>query len=232
MRALKKLFMLLTLSLCAGLVMASSDKPQNGLDYKTLAKPQPTDAGKKIEVIEFFGYFCPHCNALDPSLTEWVKKQGDKIVFKRVHVLFDPRMLPIQQTYVTLELMGKTEEVHKKIFDGLHKQRLRLDTPEVLLEFVTRQGGIDKQKYLDVYNSFSVQTKLRRSAQLLEAYGITSVPQLFVDGRFQTAPDLMHNSLGAQASEAALHAATMQTLDSLVEMVSRERLASEGGKKK
>ena len=102
MRTLKQLFMLLTMSLFASLAMASADKPQNGVDYKTMAKPQLTDAGKKIEVIEFFGYFCPHCNVLDPSLTEWVKKQGDKIVFKRVHVLFDPRLLPIQQTYVTL----------------------------------------------------------------------------------------------------------------------------------
>ena len=231
MRLLKQLFMFLTMSLFASLALASANNPQNGVDYKTMAKPQLTDTGKKIEVIEFFGYFCPHCNVLDPSLTEWVKKQGDRIVFKRVHVLFDPRLLPIQQTYVTLELMGKTEDVHKKIFDALHKQRLRLDTPEALLEFVTRQGGIDKQKYLDVYNSFSVQTKLRRSAQLLEAYGINSVPQLFVDGRYQTSPDMMHNSLGKQASESALHVATMQTLDNLVEMVTRERQA-EASKKK
>jgi thiol:disulfide interchange protein DsbA len=227
MRFIKHFFAALSLTLLAGAAGASLTNPQEGVEYKTLSKPQPAESGKKVEVIEFFGYFCPHCNALDPALSEWVKKQGDKIAFKRVHVLFHPSMLPVQQLYVTLESMGKLEELHKKIFDAMHKQRLRLDTEAAVIAFVTQQG-IDKQKFLDAYNSFSVQAKMRRLPQMQEAYGIDSVPQIIIDGRIVATPEMARASVGADKSEASLHAGLMQILDALVDKVSKEKA---GGKK-
>jgi thiol:disulfide interchange protein DsbA len=118
--------------------------------------------------------------------------------------------------------MGKVEDVHKKLFYAMHAQRLQFNTPEALTDFVVRQG-IDKQKYMDVYNSFSVQSKVRRYASMMEAYGIDSVPQIFVDGRFQTSPDMQHASLGPSANEAALAVATTQVLEALVDRVAKER---------
>lgn len=224
MRFLKHLFAALSLTLIAGTAGASLSNPQEGVDYKMLAKPQPTEAGKKVEVIEFFGYFCPHCHALDPMLADWVKKQGDKIVFKRIHVLFHPSMLPVQQLYVTLESMGKTEELHKKIFDAMHKQRLRLDSEAAVIAFVT-QNGIDKQKFLDAYNSFSVQSKMRQLPKIQEAYGIDSVPQIIIDGRIVATPELARASIGADKSEANLHAGLMQIMDALVDRISKEKAA-------
>ena len=55
---------------------ASPTDPKNGVDYQTLSAPQPVQAtGKKVEVIEFFAYHCPACNALEPTLNQWIKKQ-------------------------------------------------------------------------------------------------------------------------------------------------------------
>jgi thiol:disulfide interchange protein DsbA len=59
---------------------------KNGLDYNTVDLPTRPDTGKKVEVLEVFMYHCPHCNALDAPLADWVKKQGDKIVFRRMHL--------------------------------------------------------------------------------------------------------------------------------------------------
>ena len=85
MRSLR--FALLATVLAASTAFASPTDPKNGVEYVTLAQPQPVQAtGKKVEVIEFFMYHCPHCNALEPQLEQWVKKQGDNIVFKRVHL--------------------------------------------------------------------------------------------------------------------------------------------------
>jgi hypothetical protein len=58
---------------------------------------------------------------------------------------------------------------------------------------------------------------------MMEAYGIDSVPQIFVDGRFQTSPDMQHASLGPSANEAALAVATTQVLEALVDRVAKER---------
>ena len=42
--------------------------PQEGNQYLRLKNPQPVETGKKIEVIEFFSYGCPHCGELEPFL--------------------------------------------------------------------------------------------------------------------------------------------------------------------
>jgi thiol:disulfide interchange protein DsbA len=85
---------------------ASPADPKNGVEYKTLPAPQPVDTGKKVEVLEFFDYYCPHCFAFDPSLTAWVKKQGDAIVFKRVHVSRTRHRPAAAAMFFTLSAMG------------------------------------------------------------------------------------------------------------------------------
>ena len=39
-----------------------------GLNYTTLSTPIPQQQAGKVEVLEFFGYFCPHCAHLELSL--------------------------------------------------------------------------------------------------------------------------------------------------------------------
>ena len=68
-------------------IRKTEDQAQNGAEYTTLKTPQPVQAqGKKVEVIEFFMYHCPACYALEPAMLEWVKKQGDNISFRRIHI--------------------------------------------------------------------------------------------------------------------------------------------------
>ena len=50
-------------------------QPAPGKDYRPIEPPQPTDSGKRIEVLEFFWYGCPHCNALQAPLKNWLKKK-------------------------------------------------------------------------------------------------------------------------------------------------------------
>ena len=214
MRFLQHLLAALSLGLVAAVAGASPANPQNGVDYRTLEKAQPTESGNKVEVTEFFWYSCPHCNALEPSLEDWVRKQGDKIDFKRVPVVFRDSMVPQQKLYYSLEALGKIDELHKKVFDAIHQQHQSLEQ------------GIDKQKVLDVYNSFSVQAKVRRAAQLQQAYQVDGVPLIAVEGRYLTSPSIVGASLGNQP-EPVLHAATLQVMDWLVAKVAKEQKTTE-----
>src|SRR3954468_12991670 len=103
------------MALC-GFAAASPAAPKNGAEYTTLPVAQPTDSGNKVEVTEFFAYYCPHCNVFEPLLEAWVKKQGNNIVFRRVHVSSDPRVAPQQRLYYTLEAMGIVDQYHAKAF--------------------------------------------------------------------------------------------------------------------
>ncbi|TFW07120.1 thiol:disulfide interchange protein DsbA/DsbL [Oxalobacteraceae bacterium OM1] len=230
MRFLKHALAALSLGFVALTAGASPASPQAGVDYRVLDKAIPTEAGKKVEVIEFFWYACPHCYAFDPSLTEWVKKHGDTIAFKRIPVNFRDSFVPQQKLFYALEAMGKGDELHSKIFDAIHKQHERLDTDASVIDWVAKQG-IDKQKFTDLYNSFAVQTKVRRATQLQQQYQVDGVPLLAVEGRFETAPSIAGSTLGNQP-EPALHAATLQVMDFLVAKVAKEKGAGAPAAKK
>lgn len=220
MRLIRQMLTLLSLSLMLGGANAAVGSPENGKEYKLLERPQPVESGKKIEVVEFFGYFCPHCNALEPLLADWVKKQGDNISFKRVHVNFHG-LAPQQKLYYALEAMGKIEEFHVKVFNAYHVDRNRLQTDGDVMEFVAK-SGIDKQKFLDVYNSFAIQSKLNRSAQLMTAFQIDSVPTIAIDGRYITAPAMTAVTLG-RVTEQAQNQSVLPVLDWLIAKVQKEK---------
>jgi len=167
---------------------AYAAEPQQGVDYKVLDTPVHADTGsKKVEVIEFFMYSCPHCNALEPMMADWVKKNADKIVFKRVHFPRTGEKDPLAHAYLTLEAMGKVDQVHDKLFRAYHVEHNRLMTDDSITEVVTK-AGIDKTKYLEAFNSFGVQSKMKRANQLINSYKVDSAPTIVIDGRYVTSP--------------------------------------------
>lgn len=180
-------FMLAAATLAFAATGASAAEPVLGTDYKVLDTPVRNDTGAKIEVVEFFMYSCPHCNALEPLMSDWVKKQGDKIVFRRIHFPAMGEKDPQAHAYLTLEAMGKLEGVHDKIFRAIHVERNRLRTDDAVTDVVVK-AGVDKAKYLEYFNSFGVQTKMKRAGALVESYKVDSAPTIVIDGRFVTSP--------------------------------------------
>lgn len=215
MRFIKHLLAVATLGLVAASVGASPAAPVNGTDYRTLEKPQQTDSGKKVEVTEFFWYSCPHCNLLEPSLEAWVKKQGDKITFKRVPIAFRDSFVPQQKLYYTLEAMGKVNELHAKVFRAIHVEKQPLDTDAQIAAWIAKQG-VDAKQFANAYNSFGVQTKVQRAVQLQSDYRVDGVPMIAIDGRYITSPSIVGKGLGRNVSEDVLHASTLQVMDWLV----------------
>lgn len=214
MRFIQHLLAVASLSLFAATAGASPSAPVNGTDYRTLEKAQQVDSGKKVEVTEFFWYSCPHCSALEPALEAWVKKQGDKINFKRVPVAFRDSFIPQQKLYYSLEALGWVSALHGKVFRAIHVERQPLDTDKQIADFIAKQG-VDTKKFAETYNSFGIQSKVQRATQLQAAYKVDGVPMIAIDGRYVTSPSIVGASLGNRP-EAILHDATLQVMDWLV----------------
>ena len=213
MRSLR--FALLAATLAVGTAFASPTDPKNGVEYITLAQPQAVQAaGKKVEVIEFFMYHCPHCNALEPRLEQWVKKQGDNIVLRRVHIPSQGASDPEAHLYLTLEAMGKVEQMHAKVFKAMHVDRVRLTKDDTIIDWVSK-NGIDRAAFLNAWNSFGVMTKLRQQSKLVEAYKVDGAPTIVIDGKYQTSPAIVYNSVKT-SNEPQLFQATLQVMDALV----------------
>jgi thiol:disulfide interchange protein DsbA len=215
-------FAVAALGLVASAAFASPADPKLGTDYVQLANPQPVQAvGKKVEVIEFFMYHCPHCNVLEPFLAEWVKKRSNDIVFKRVHMPYTGANDPEAHLYLTLEAMGKLDEMHAKVFKAMHVDRVRLNQEPVLMDWIGK-NGVDKAKFLEAWNSFGVMTKMKRLPQILNAYKVDSVPTLVIDGRLMTSPSVI-GAANPSVDEGANMRATIQALDNIVTKVAKSK---------
>lgn len=155
-----------------------------GKDYLTLDRPLATEAGAgKIEVLEFFWYSCPHCNAFEPSFAQWVKNAPKDVVVRRVPVAFRDDFAPQQRLFYTLEAMDLLEKMHSRVFTAIHGEKQMLNTDAAVLAWAEKQG-IDKTKFTDIYKSFGIATKIKRAVQLQNDFKIEGVPSLGVAGRY------------------------------------------------
>jgi thiol:disulfide interchange protein DsbA len=161
-------------------------KPEDGSDYKTLDKRVATEApAGKIEVVEFFWYACPHCNAFEPQLEAWAKKLPPDVVVRRVPVAFRDDFVPQQRLFYALEAMNKLPELHAKVFQAIHVDKQAINKEDAIVAWAEK-NGLDKAKFSELYNSFSVQTKARRASQLQEGFKVEGVPALGIAGRWYT----------------------------------------------
>lgn len=178
-----------TLLLAAPATRAQGGAPVEGKDFQRLAAPLPPPAGGKIEVIDFFWYGCPHCNVFGPQLDAWAKKLPADVQLKRVPVAFREASVPHARIYYALEEMKLTETMHRRVFAAIHVDRQTLDQPEAIAAFMTK-NGVDGAKFLEFYNSFSVQTKARQAALTWQAYRLDGVPAIGIQGRYLTSPSM------------------------------------------
>lgn len=167
-------------------------QPIAGKDYRLLNPQQPTDSGKKVEVLEFFWYGCPHCSSLQPSLRAWLKRKPADVEFKRVPAVFQDSWVPLTKAYYTIEAMGLVDKLHHDVFSAIHEQKIRLQDTTVLFDWAAKRG-VDRQKFIDTYNSFAVQSRAQRSVDMTRNYDISGTPALVVDGRYLTAPSMTLN---------------------------------------
>jgi len=134
-------------------------------------------------VVEFFGYFCPHCNTFEPTLNAWAKTAPKDIVLHRVPVNFNAKTVPMQKLYYTLEGLGKLEPLHAQAFRYIHVERKPLQEDEQVFAWAKGQG-LDLPKFKEMYNSFGVANQIRKATQLQQAYDVEGVPSMGVAGRY------------------------------------------------
>lgn len=161
--------------------------PQMGTEFDKTAQVIATDTPNKIEVTELFWYGCIHCYQMDPVLNAWVKKLPADVVFKRVPGLPRPDWAPMAKAYYAMEDLKVLDKLHAPLFDAIHKQKVLNPTNEAAtIDWIAKQGGLDKKKVEEAFKSFSMNNKLNRAAAFFRNSGATGVPSLIIDGQYIT----------------------------------------------
>jgi thiol:disulfide interchange protein DsbA len=163
--------------------------PVEGTHYVRLNTPVPVPSGGKIDVIEFFWYGCPHCYAFEPTLDSWSKKLPADVAFRRVHVGFTAMHETHARIYYALDALGQVEAMHRKVFNAIHQQRLQLLKEADIADFMAK-NGVERDKFLEAFKSFTVESKVRQAKQLTDGYKIDGVPAIGVHGRYYTSGSL------------------------------------------
>ena len=191
--------------LAAGVALAASPKlfaqtaapagaPVEGQHFVRLSTAAPVtlpSPDKKVDVVEFFWYGCPHCNNFEPILENWTKRLPPDVSFRRVHVGFGPQHQIHQKLYYALEEMGALPTMHRKVFAAIHapSNRRQLISDSEITAF-GNDNGLDGAKLVATMKSFSVNTKAAKARQLTDAYKIDGVPSMGVQGRYFTSGSL------------------------------------------
>ena len=188
---------------------AQSGAVEEGREYVRLKNPQPVETGKKIEVIEFFSYGCPHCADLEPILQNWMKTMPADVQLRRIPVMFQERWIPLARIYYTLEALGEEKRLSPEVFSALHTKGLSLWQDKTFFDWAASQG-LDRKKVEDMYNSFAIAGKVNRARSAAGTYEIQSVPTFVVDGKLMT-------------YKVASHQATPAALDAMIAKARAER---------
>ncbi|HEY1461302.1 MAG TPA: thiol:disulfide interchange protein DsbA/DsbL [Casimicrobiaceae bacterium] len=182
-----------------------------GKEYSRMKVPHAVESGKKIEVIEFFSYGCPHCNDLEPYLQTWFKTIPADVQFRRVPVMFQDRWKGLAKVYYTLEAMGEDVRLSPEVFKAVHVTGTPLYQDKAFFDWAASKG-LDRAKVIETYNSFGVDSKLKRAMVVAQEYNVQAVPTVVVDGKFVTLSDRVGG-----------HAAMPAAIDALVAKARTER---------
>jgi thiol:disulfide interchange protein DsbA len=140
---------------------------------------------KDIIIYEFFWYGCPHCYNLEPTMDriEADLEKDTKVV--KLPVALRDSWIPHAKLYYALKQMDKIDQVHNLIFEEIHLEDNRLNTEQQMIDFLGKHG-IDTKKFIEKYNSFGTEARIKKASNLAKKYQIDSVPTIIINGRFLT----------------------------------------------
>ncbi len=163
--------------------------PMAGTDFVEIAGGQPFQpVSGKIEVVEVFGYTCPHCAEFEPLVNAWKAKLPADVQFTLVAAPFGGYWMPYAKAFYTAEAMGLVDRTHDAMFRAIHIEHSLpvqpLPAPEQIAAFYA-QYGANPQQFVSTMASFTVNAKLKRAEQFLTRSGVDSTPTLVVDGKYR-----------------------------------------------
>lgn len=171
------------------IVPPTGPAPVAGTDYVAIPGGTPFKPGTgKIEVVEVFGYTCPHCAAFEPLVSNWASKLPADVGFVQVAAPFGGFWEPYAKAFYAAQAMGVVEQTHDAMFKAIHVDRSLpvqpLPTNEQLGEFYARYG-VDPGQFASTMSSFAVNARMNQARQFLQRSGVDSTPVLIVDGKYR-----------------------------------------------
>jgi thiol:disulfide interchange protein DsbA len=97
------------------------------------------------------------------------------------------------------------------VYKAIHRDKIDLSKEAILFDWIEKQG-IEREKFINAYNSFSVQNQVAKTSQMIRQFKLTGVPALAIDGKYITS-----GKMGGTPRD------TTQVLNELIDKVRKDR---------
>lgn len=163
-----------------------------GVDYQRIDPAVKTSDPDKVVVTEVFWYGCPHCFRFEPFVEKWAESLPEVVIFEQLPSSLNPGWTDHARAFYAMKMMGVQEQLHRKLFDAIHKKRQRLDSLDAIASFVAEQG-FDEKLFREHFKSFPVDTQIRKNKKIERGYGHRGVPAIIVNGKYLTTGSMAGN---------------------------------------
>ncbi|MCC7097129.1 MAG: thiol:disulfide interchange protein DsbA/DsbL [Thermomonas sp.] len=168
--------------------------PVEGTDYVVIPNGQPYETPPgKVEVVEFFGYVCPFCAAVQPQVAAMKSKLPPDVQFVYIPAAFGGPWDNYARAFYTADAMGLVQKTHDALFRAIHidhslKGEGGMDTPEEIAAFYANYGA-DPKQFVSSMQSFAVAARMNRARQQLTAAYVNGdqmgTPTFVVAGKYR-----------------------------------------------
>jgi thiol:disulfide interchange protein DsbA len=117
-------------------------------------------------------------------MEQYDEDKPDYVALRRMPAIFRDSWVAHARAFYVAELLGVQEQIHRPLFEAIHLRKQSLDSKEELEKFFEKYG-VSNDDFNKTYDSFAVQTLLRKSQVMQQRYGVRGTPTVIVNGKYR-----------------------------------------------
>ena len=147
-----------------------------------------------LEVVEYFSFQCPHCQALDPEILDWASELPENVRFRQVHVGYTSTAQNLARAFLTLTHLGAIDENRERLFAEATIDSARVKDAESIADLVDGHG-VSKEQFLNLFVGGRIEEMFQNSEAEVREYGVTSVPLVLIGDKYAVSPAAGHQQM-------------------------------------
>lgn len=179
----------------AAAVPAAQDLVE-GRDYVVVqdGKPwRPLDG--KIEVVEVFAYWCPHCAEFQPLLSAWARKLPADVRFEYLPAAFNPAD-PFARGFFAAQGANAVARTHDALFRAVHHDGLLARNATIdEIAWYYGQQGLSQAAIKAAMVGPQVDASMQRAREFEVGIQLPGTPTMVVNGRYLITPRTHQDAL-------------------------------------
>lgn len=157
-----------------------------GPGYTQIEDPAPVEAA---QVVEYFWYGCPHCNALQVHIPAWKARLPQGVALKLVPVALRPEWVDHARAFYAAEALGVLDGFHPALFRAIHEEKRDLDDAQSLAAFAAEVADVSAEAFSAAMQSDVVEARILADIDVIQRLGLKTTPTLVIHGRYRITPD-------------------------------------------